>query len=302
MDRDGRTNSLRAAQANWTNLLFAPDGRRLAMQIFEGTRSDIWIYEWARDTLSRLTFDPATDQKPVWTPDGRRVTFGSTRADPATPNLYWQRADGTGDTVRLTESRHPQQPGSWHPSGRSLVFEEQSPQTGYDLMILPMEGTEASGWKPGTPTVYLSSPFAEREPMFSPDGRWLAYVSNESGSDEVYVRPFPVAGGKWQVSTGGGDFPTWSRTANELFYGLAGQVMVTTYTADDDAFRSDKPRLWVKGRVQGRGLNRMFDLHPDGTRVALALVEEAPGVKQDKLTFLFNVFDELRRIGTVEKP
>jgi len=235
----------------------------------------------------------------VWTPDGRRLVLTSNRADKSVSNLYWQRADGTGDAQRLTESRHFQQPASWHPNGRFLAFEEQDSASNVDLMILPMAGDEVSGWKPGKPTVFLNSAFAEREPMFSPDGRWLAYSSNESGRDEVYVRPFPGPGSKWQVSTGGGLYPTWSRTKRELLYSVSGQIMVAPYVVEGDLFRAEKPRLWSNGRHLVRGLSRMFDLHPDGTRVALPPVEQAPGVKQDKLTFLFNFFDELHRIAPV---
>jgi serine/threonine-protein kinase len=173
MDREGKTTPLRATPANWSNPHFAPDGRRLALDIFDRNQSDVWVYDWARDTLSRLTSDPADDAKPVWTPDGRRIVFGSTRADKSTFNLYWQRADGTGEVERLTDSKNSQQADSWHPSGKFLSFAETNPQTGQDLMILPMEGGEASGWKPGKPTVFLNSRFAEREAIFSPDGRWL---------------------------------------------------------------------------------------------------------------------------------
>ena len=103
-------------------------------------------------------------------------------------------------------------------------------------MILPMEW-EASGWKPGKPTVFLSTPFIEQEPMFSPDGRWIAYYSNESGRNEVYVRPFPEPGGKWQISTDGGVSPIWSRMRGEIFYGAPEQrLMVATYTVEGDSF------------------------------------------------------------------
>ena len=242
---------------------------------------------------------PSADTKPVWTPDGRRLVFASARADTSTPNLYWQRADGTGAAQRLTESKNPQQPASWHPSGTFLAFEEQNPTTKGDLMILTMEGDEASGWKPGKPTVFLNSPFEEREPMFSPDGRWLAYWSTESGRDEVYVRPFPGPGGQWLISTGGGSAPTWSRTKRELLYALNDQIMVAGFTVEGDAFRAEKPRLWSDGRYVFRGLfNRMFDLHPDGERVALAPREQVQDAeKSDHLTFIFNFFDELRRIA-----
>jgi Tol biopolymer transport system component len=239
----------------------------------------------------------------VWTPDGRRIAFASTRADHSTANLYWQRADGTGDAQRLTESKDAQWPVSWHPSGKFLAFLEVNSATNGDLMILPMEGDEASGWKPGKPTVFLNSPFWEIEPMFSPDGRWLAYVSNESGTFEIYVRPFPGPGGKWLISTGGGNYPTWSRTKRELFYSTPnGQIMVAPYAAESDSFRAEKPQIWSKRRFVVRGRqNRMFDLHPDGTRFALAPVEQTGGAKQDKVVFLFNFFDELRRIAPPTK-
>ena len=128
----------------------------------------------------------------------------------------------------------------------------------------------------------------------------IAYASNEAGRFEVYVRPYPGPGGKWQISTGGGVFPTWSRTTRELFYGTPNrQIMTAPYAVEGDSFRAGKPRLWSEGRYVVRGPNRMFDMHPDGTRVALAPVEQTGGAKQDKIVFLFHFFDQLRRIAPV---
>ena len=138
--------------------------------------------------------------------------------------------------------------------------------------------------------------------MFSPDGRWIAYVSLESGRSEVYVRSFPKPGGKWQISTGGGNLPTWSRTKRELFYGLNGQIMVAGFAVEGDSFRPEPPRPWSEGRYQTRGSNRMFDLHPDGERFALAPAAQAfTGAKPDKAVFIVNFFDELRRIVPAPK-
>ena len=268
------------------------------MAIVEGL-SDIWVYELASETLTRLTSDPVNAQAPVWTPDGRRIVFASARADKSAFNLYWQRADGTGDAQRLTESKHFQYPGSWHPSGRFLAFYEQNPTTNWDLMILPMEGDDVSGWKPGKPFVFLNSPDAEQGPMFSPDGRWLAYSSRETGRSEVYVRPFPGPGGKTQISSGGGVFSTWSRTKHEIFYGTPDHhIMVAAYSVEGDSLRAEKPRLWSEARYVTDRPWRPFDLHPDGERFAIGPDLQAPGgTKQDKVVFIFNFFDELRRIA-----
>jgi serine/threonine-protein kinase len=297
MDRDGKTPPLRSLPANWTALQFAPDGRRLALQInMVGAGADTWVYEWERDAFTRLLPDPGNHANPVWTPDGRRIVFGSSPANQGTLNLYWRRADGVGDAQRLTDSPYGHVPVSWHPSGKLLAFTELNPQTNFDLLILPMEGDENAGWKPGKPTVFLKTRFDERNPMFSPDGRWIAYQSNESGRDEVYVQAYPGPGGKWQVSTGGGGFPTWSRTARELFFGTPTQeIMMTAYAVEGSAFRAEKPQLWSNARYKPRGPFRPFDLHPDGKRFALAPAAPAPdGATQDHITVIFNVFDQLR--------
>jgi eukaryotic-like serine/threonine-protein kinase len=153
-----------------------------------------------------------------------------------------------------------------------------------DLYVLPIEGDEASGWKPRKPMEFLKTPFAERAPVFSPHGRWLAYQSNESGRDEIYVRPFSNGGGpgpgKWPISTGGGTSPTWSRIRNELFYATPDQrIMVVPYTLEGGSFRAEKPRMWSEVRFVARqgvgGAQRSFDLHPDSKRVALAKLSEA---------------------------
>jgi Tol biopolymer transport system component len=196
-------------------------------------------------------------------------------------------------------SKNAQLPGSWHPAGKYLAFYETNPQTGRDIMILPMEGDEASGWKPGKPTVFLNSPADEVEPMFSPDGRWLAYHSNESGRFEIFVRPFPGPGGKWQISTPGGAYPTWSRIRHELFYTSPdNRIMVAPYTVEGDSFMAGKPRPWSERIIQPRPRLRSFDLHPDGERFAVSAAAQTPSeAPRDRVIFIFNFFDELHRIA-----
>jgi serine/threonine-protein kinase len=185
---------------------------------------------------------------------------------------------------------------SWHPSGRFLAFFEGSSQANFDVMILPIESSEASGWKAAKPTVFLSTPFNKANPEFSPDGRWLAYQSNESGKFEVYVRPFPGPGGKWQISTGGGHFPTWSRTRRELFYRADDQrIMVAGYASEGASFRAEKPQVWSERQLAFRLLARNFDLHPDGQRFAVLKAPEAAEAKRDHVVLISNFFDELPR-------
>ncbi len=299
MDREGKLQPLRAARGVYYNIRFSPDGQRLALDILEGQNRDVWVYDWGRDTLSRLTFDSGEDLGPVWTPDGRRITYSSARADKATGNLYWQRADGTGEAERLTESKNLQVPRSWHKSGGFLAFQELNPQTSWDILILPLTEDEASGWKPGKPTVFLNSSFSEVGAAFSPDGLWLAYTSNESGRTEVYVRPFPDPGGKWQVSAAGGVWPTWSRSRQELFYrGEDGRILVAAYVVEGDRFRAEKPRVWSPEPLPLRGfVGRIYDLHPDGERFAVLRASEEAAASQDKVVLVVNFFDELRRIA-----
>ena len=298
MDHQGKFMPLRETPGFYYNLAFSPDGKRLALEIFDGKRRDIWVYEWERDGLTRLTFAGELNENPIWTPDGQRIAYSSQEKG-GTINLWWIRADGAGDAQRLTESKSLHYAGSWRPDGKVLAFSQQSPgATAFDILTLPIEGDEKSGWKPGDPKPFVNSAFSEREPAFSPDGRWLAYESNESGSYEVYVRPFPGPGGKWQISTGGGVFPEWFRNGKELFYRTPdSKIIVVTYTGSGDSFHADKPQLWSPGQFTDRGLGNLnFDLHPDGKRFA---VLKAPGTGQtaavNKLNFIFNFFEELRR-------
>ncbi len=305
--RDGKTSVLRATKANWGNPRFSPDGQKLAIDITDGKQRDIWVYEWARDTLTQLTFDPAEDRIPVWTPDGRRIVFASDRAKPGVLNMYWVNADGRGEVTRLTDSPDSSEmPSSWDPTGKFLAFTTNRPGvTSLDLMILPMEGDAAGGWTPGKPTVFLSTSAVELAPRFSPDGRWIAYILSEAGSADIYVRPFPGSGGIWRVSTAGGVLPQWSPITHELLFLTQGQevkIMAAPYTIVGDAFRAETPQIWSPTNVHGASpTNGAYDLHPDGKRVAASSGPDQAGVVQDHVVFVFNFADYLLKIAPGRK-
>ena len=302
LDASGKTTPLRSTAADWSSPSFSPDGTRLAVDISDGSQVDVWVYDWARDTLSRLTFDKGDDVRPSWTPDGRRIVFASKRGEKGEQNLFWQRADGTGDVQPLTDGPNVKYGGSFHPSGKYLAFTEIRPGTSSDVMILPIEGDEATGWKPGKATAFLAAPYIEGSPQFSPDGRWIAYISNESGRNEIYVRPFPGPGGKWQISNGDADDPNWSRTKRELLFlsTATSRIMRAPYIVEGDSFRAEKPQLWSDGIITGRPRppSRDFDLHPDGLRFAIAAGATVANSKLDKVVLTFNFFDELKRLTT----
>jgi Tol biopolymer transport system component len=298
LDRQGKFTPLREVPANYYTPAFSPDGKRLALAINDGKTSDIWVYDLSRDTLTRLTF-AGNNLSPIWTPDGQRITYVHAEKVGA-GDLYWTRADGTGSPLRLTETNNRKFPSSWHPGGKLLSFDQAtSGNTGsiYSTFTIGIEGNEKQGWHPGEIKPFLTSSFTEWESSFSPDGRWLAYDSNETGDYEVYVRPFPGPGGKWQISTGGGRYPKWSRTSKELFFRtLDSKIMATPYTVTGESFSPGKPQLWSSGQFTERLGSVNFDLHPDGKRFAVLKVpatsETSPA---NRVTFIFNFFDELRR-------
>jgi len=294
LDRNGETKPLLDVPGDYRDVRFAPGGQRLAVEIREGARSDIWAYEWVRGTLTRLTFDAANEADPLWSPNGDSLVFFSGRERPG--NLYWKRSDGSGEVQLLTESRNVQYPMSWHPTGKFLAISEleRDPEVNQNIWILALEGDDRSGWKPGQVTTFLNSPFAELYPAFSPDGRWLAYQSNESGQNEIYVRPFPDSGGKWPVSSGGGTIPIWSENGWELFY-LSGnqQIMVATYSAEGESFKASKPGVWSEVRIADRRFDRVYDLHPDGERFAVLMAAQEE--KRDHVILIENFFELFRQ-------
>jgi serine/threonine-protein kinase len=264
------------------------------LEVTEASGTDIWIYDWARDTMTRLTFI-GDAHAPLWSPDGRYIAFQS-----GLQGISATRSDGAGQPQSLTQSKGDfQNPWSFSADGKLLAFLSVDSKTSFDLWTVRIE-SDGAGLRAGKPEVFLQTPADERYPSFSPDGRWMAYMSAESGTPQIYVRPFPEQGGKRQISNAGGGYPTWSRSSHELFFeALDNRIMVVGYTVKGDSFVADKPRIWSDTPLAGAvNTTKNFDLAPDGKRIAafMAATETKGAVEaQNHVVFLLNFFDELRR-------
>jgi serine/threonine protein kinase len=287
-DSAGKQEPLLAKPGVYSNARLSPEGKRVAFSVQDGASSDIQVYEWQSDRTTKLTFGGGSWINPIWSVDGQYVIFGV-----GTPEgrLYWTRADGSGQPQPLMQGKVQPIPVSFSPDGKTLAFTEQQIWT----VALEEQGGQL---KAGTPAQFSKAQFPERQAVFSPDGRWLAYSALESGTmPEIYVRPFPPPasgpGGKWIISNQGGQHPAWSRTTHDLLYRAAdGQIMAVGYTVKGDVFVADKPRAWA-AKVAGTD----FDLAPDGKRVAVVIPVQAPEAPkpEHEIVFLQNFFDELRR-------
>jgi Tol biopolymer transport system component len=224
-DRGGRVLSAAAEDANDLSLIdLSPDGRRVLVARTLENNQDVWVMDLSRGGFSRVTHDPANEYAATWSPDGTRIVFSSNRT--GRYNLYLKASGGTGDEALLLDTPFVKVPQDWSKDGRFLMYYVVRPETGRDLEVI-----EPGAGEPA-PRVVANSPFDERYGRFSPDGRWVAYATNESGRFEVVIQPFPEAGRKWQVSTGGGSQPQWRADGRELYFlSLDGRLMSVPLTA-----------------------------------------------------------------------
>jgi Tol biopolymer transport system component len=290
MDRNGVVSTLWEEPGTYANPQLSPDGRRLSMTVLRDGNWDVWIYDLERKVATRLTFYDGYDGDQVWSPDGEYITFSSDREGHENP--YRKRADGSGEAERLAEIDHDFWASSWSPDGKWILGEIQSDS--FDIIAVPADGS-------GEPVEYLATEFFDRFPMISPDGQWVAYMSDESGRSEIYVRPFPFAPGKWQVSDGGGTWPSWSPDGSELIYRDEDGLMSATVTTENGSFRAGRPKPLASGGLStnqggiavGGSIFSDYEITPDGE--SFIILQGGEGVSnQNSVTLVTNWFEVLR--------
>jgi eukaryotic-like serine/threonine-protein kinase len=211
------------------------------------------------------------------------------------PNLFWQLADGSGGLERLNTSEYIQVPTSWSPDGKVLAFMEVNPTTRVDIWVLRMGDPSRGSGQVRNAQPFLRTPFDEGAAGFSPDGRWLAYMSDESGRYEIYVQPYPGPGGKWQVSTEGGTEPVWNPNGRELFY-RSGDKMMVVDIATQPGFAAGKPRILFEGRYQPSPVQSAdYDISRDGQRFLMLKPSESAEAAPTQINVVLNWFEELKQ-------
>ncbi len=283
-DRQGREDILiTETQAAYPRV--SPDGQRIAYSATVAGNTDVYVLEWARKARSRLTFEAAQDIAPVWSADGKRIIYASAR-DGGAANLYWQPSDGTGSAERLTTGPNQQWPYAVTRDGQTLVYIEQGPKTSFDIYSIPLTGDRK-------PRGLLTSQADERRPTLSPDGKWMAYQSDESGSFEIFVRPFPdVNAGRWQVSAGGGASPLWGADIREILY-RQGQTVMRVGVSTTPAFAAATPSVLFGANLMPDAGGIQYGLALDGQRLAL-IKNHASGDARSEYQVALNWFEEVR--------
>jgi Tol biopolymer transport system component len=263
LTRSGAKATQAAAQAGWAGVDLSPDGKRLAAHRHDPDGGDIWIFEAGKDTPSKFTFDAASDNSmPVWSPDGTRIAFGSRRNGKW--GLYSKTADNTRNEELLWESDNQAAPMGWSPDGKLLIYWAAEPKTGGDIWALPLSGEKK-------PIPILQTTADERHPQVSPDGKWIAYSSNETGRSEIYIKSFPEGPAKIQVSVNGGVFPRWRKDGKELYFMnliSLGAMMAAEIRTSGSSIQRDVPNVLFQSvlvtSIHSGGLYHPYAVSPSG--------------------------------------
>jgi eukaryotic-like serine/threonine-protein kinase len=287
----GKTEPLLPTSGSYLTPRLSPDGGRVALSVIQDGKQNLRVYDLIRKTWNRLTFEAAPDLLPTWTPDGEFLAFQSGKT------LAWKRSDGSGSVEHLVGPSPHVGPWSFSADGKWLAFWPLQP--GSDLWVVPVERSPGV-LRLGQPRPLLQQAGSKGAPAISPDDRWLAYTSDESGIFEIYVIPFSpqgiAAGGKWAVSSGGGTCPVWSHSGELFYQNPQRQIQVAAYSVRGDSFHVEKSNAWSEVRLGDTGIFPAFDVAPDGRRVVALLAAEDPRT-QSLIRVQLNVDSELRRLG-----
>ena len=291
-DRTGKEEPLSAGPRAYQYPRLSPEGTRVLVY---GGDQDLYIYDLARATLTRVTHDPSSDNLGLWMPDNKRILFNSNRG--GAQNLYLQAADGTGQATRLTQSSGQQFPTGVTPDGSAVVFYETTADHQRNIGLLKILPTPQTSW-------LVETPFDERGGVVSPDGRWLAYEANNNPDRyEVFVRPFPnVNDGVWQISAAGGAQPLWAPNGRELFYAsLDGALMSAAVQAKGSVWAHGTPTQVLKGSyVLAPGLStRQYDITADGKRFIMVKAPAADAGHAPSIIVVQHWLEELKRLVPV---
>jgi serine/threonine-protein kinase len=287
VDRNGNAVPSSAGPRFASHPRFSPRGSLLSIAGGPGLARDIWTVDLKRGTRSRLTTEDQNVHS-TWSPDGTRIAYASGN------RIVWRAADGSGETEVLADWERTPFPSSFSPDGSLLAFWEANPATGVDIRVVPIQGDRK-------PIPFLETSFNESYGTFSPDGRYMAYTSDESGRFEVYVRPYPGPGGKVTVSTDGGSEACWSRDGKELFYRRGGSQVLSVPVTTEAAFTAGKPRVLFEGDYGfGSFGDAHYDVSPDGK--TFAMVETGDANAPTRIDVVVNWGEELKRLAPVELP
>jgi Tol biopolymer transport system component len=293
VDRKGAEQPVLRPQQSYSAVRLSPDGQRVAFGTLPLGDRNVWLADLHRGSITRVT-DDGRSEGPIWTPDGKRIVFGSfTSAQGNRADIVSKAADGAGPTERLSSHLDAVYVHSWTPDGTALAFTEARPETGSDIWVLPLKSGRP-------PEAIIATRFPENQPEFSPDGRWLAHTSNQSGQQEVFVRSYPDAGTLLPISTGGANSPAWSRDGRELFFttlpapdGTIKMMVVSVTTAP--TFTAGAPRVLFEGRFNSNNIGRQYDVTSDGTRFLMIRQAERPPAKPTQMIVVQNWSEELKR-------
>jgi serine/threonine-protein kinase len=294
---DGNTEPLLETEGNYAYPRVSPDGKLLAVTVDSdrGAETRLLVYDWRNDRTLALTEKGQVRLGAVWTPDSRYLIW-TTPAANGKRRLLWKRADGSGEAHTLVENA-PFAAQAISPEGKYLAGMAVDPKTKFDLMVAPLDLSIPEEMKLGVTEPLVVLPGNQVGPAISPDGKWVAYFSDESGDYEVYVQRFPRGGGRRKISEGGGVYPKWSPNGHELLYREENRsVMVVDYQLSGDAFVAGKPHVWSATPTRSIAPSDSWDLDPKGDRaVAIPVLDAMPNAGPPKVAYLLHFFDEVRR-------